>query len=155
MKKFANLFSKFEDYLSGGLIVLGLSILLLQVIMRYILGLSTTWQDEAARYFIIWGVLLGSAVAIRDNQHIKIDIFYKVVSVTMKKIFNLISNTFVLIFLIIMIFYGLILVKEKYLTGQYSNIGIQLYLIYAILPLSGSLMAIRTLINIFHYKNID
>lgn len=155
MKRLNNLFIKLEDYISGGFIIVGLTILLLQVIMRYFLGLSTTWQDEAARYFIIWGVLLGSAVAIRDNQHIKVDVVYQVFSVTIKNIINILSNIFVLLFLVFMVIYGAILVKDKYLTGEYSNIGIQLFIIYAILPLSGFFMAIRTLGKIIGYKNLD
>lgn len=155
MKRLNNLFIKLEDYISGGFIIVGLTILFLQVIMRYFLGLSTTWQDEAARYFIIWGVLLGSAVAIRDNQHIKVDVVYQVFSVTIKNIINILSNIFVLLFLVFMVIYGAILVKDKYLTGEYSNIGIQLFIIYAILPLSGFFMAIRTLGKIIGYKNLD
>lgn len=155
MKRLNNLFIKLEDYISGGFIIVGLTILFLQVIMRYFLGLSTTWQDEAARYFIIWGVLLGSAVAIRDNQHIKVDVVYQVFSVTIKNIINILSNIFVLLFLVFMVIYGAILVKDKYLTGEYSNIGIQLFIIYAILPLSGFFMAVRTLGKIIGYKNLD
>ncbi|MBO1001808.1 TRAP transporter small permease [Pseudogracilibacillus auburnensis] len=155
MKRLNNLFIKLEDYISGGFIIVGLTILFLQVIMRYFLGLSTTWQDEAARYFIIWGVLLGSAVAIRDNQHIKVDVVYQVFSGTIKNMINILSNIFVLLFLVFMVIYGAILVKDKYLTGEYSNIGIQLFIVYAILPLSGFFMAIRTLGKIIGYKNLD
>lgn len=156
MKKLNNIFIKVEDYLSGGLIVVGLTILFLQVIMRYFLGMSTTWQDEAARYFIIWGVLLGSAVAIRDNQHIKVDVVYQLFKTSVKKLINLAANVFVLMFLLFMVVYGVILVKDKFLTAEYSHIGIQLYLIYTILPLSGLFMAIRTIEKIINFrKSID
>lgn len=139
---------------SGGMIFIGLTLLLVQVIMRYFLGMSTTWQDEAARYFIIWGVLLGSTVAIRDNQHIKVDIFYQLFNELGRKIINLISNFFVLLFLIILIVYGFLLVKDKFLTGQNSHIGVELYFIYLILPLSGIFMAIRTIEKIVRFNKI-
>lgn len=156
MRKVNEIFSKIEDYLSGGLIVTGLTILFMQVIMRYFLNMSTTWQDEAARYFIIWGVLLGSAVAIRDNQHIKVDVVYQLFKTSVKRIINLVANIFVLLFLMFMVVYGIILVKDKFLTSEYSHIGVQLYIIYTILPLSGLFMAIRTIEKIFNFrKSID
>src|SRR5690625_3663529 len=98
MKQFNEWYSKLENYLAGSLIAIGLIILLIQVVMRYFLSLPTTWQDESARYLIIWGVLLGSAVAIRDNQHIKVDVLYEFLSNRWKTIVDIVSNIIVLIF---------------------------------------------------------
>ena len=123
--------------------------------MRYFLSLPTTWQDESARYLIIWGVLLGSAVAIRDNQHIKVDVLYEAVSLKWKKIFNILSNVLVFIFLITMIYFGALLVIAKFKTNELSNIGVPMYIIYSILPLSGSFMAVRTVINLFNIKTLS
>jgi|SRR5699024_7731933 len=153
LKRINLILKNVEDYVSGSLIVIGLIILLAQVIMRYFLGLSTTWQDESARYFIIWGVLLGSAVALRDGQHIRVDVIYQRFSSKWKGFIDILANICIIVFLMFMAIYGFILVKEKYLTGEMSDIGIKIYVIYSILPLSGLFMGIRAITNLINYKN--
>src|SRR5699024_7131032 len=112
MKRLNDILKSIEDYISGGFIITGLMILFVQVLMRYVFNLPTTWQDESARYFIVWGVLLGSAVALRDGQHITIDIVYQSLSDKWKNIINIISNILILLFLILLIVFSLILIKN-------------------------------------------
>jgi len=153
MKRLNDILKSIEDYISGGFIITGLMILFVQVLMRYVFNLPTTWQDESARYFIVWGVLLGSAVALRDGQHITIDIVYQSLSDKWKNIINIISNILILLFLILLIVFSLILIKNKYITGEVTNIGINIYIIYIIFPLSGLLMAYRAITNLLDYKS--
>lgn len=145
MRKVKLMIESLEDWISGLFIVGGLGILFIQVIMRYILDLPTTWHDEVARYLIVWGVLLGSAVAIRDNQHIQVDILYQFFPKSLQKWVNLFAHLITMMFFIFMIYYGFQLVADKMSSGQNSTGEFPLWLIYSILPISGVLMAIRTL----------
>lgn len=158
MKKFIAILESLEDWVSGLLIAAGLGVLFLQVIMRYVLSMPTTWHDEIGRYLIIWGVLIGSAVAIRDNQHIKVDIFYKLLPKGLQKWVNVFAYLITMFFFAFMIIYGYQIVIEKFISGQNSTGGFPLWIIYLILPISGVLMIIRTiakLIGIFINKHED
>lgn len=138
-----------EDWIAGSLLVSGLGVMLYQIFLRYILNHPTTWQDEISRYLVVWGALIGSAVAIRDNEHIKVDVLYQFFPKKIKWITDLFANIVMLAFFAFMVFYGSMLVKEKYITGQSSYSGFSLWIIYLSLPLSGAFMSIQTLVNIF------
>lgn len=142
-------FRSVEDWVSGLLIIGGLSVMLLQVIQRYVFELPTTWQDEISRYLVIWGVLIGSSVALRDNAHIRVEILYQIFPKSVKKWVNLFANLVALIFFLYLIIYGVQLVEQKFQSGQKSYTGLNLWIVYFILPLSGVLMFIRTIILIF------
>src|SRR5690625_539186 len=114
--------------------------------MRYVLDVPTTWHDEIARYLVIWGVLLGSAVALRDNEHIRVEVLYNFLPKSMKKLVNQFANLTILLFFIVMIVYGFQLVETKFVSGENSTSGLlPLWIVYSILPLSGVIMALRTI----------
>ena len=45
----------------------------LQVVLRYAFHQPLSWIEEASRYLFVWIVMLGSAIAFRTGQHIRID----------------------------------------------------------------------------------
>jgi TRAP-type C4-dicarboxylate transport system permease small subunit len=50
-------------------------ILLLQVILRYVFNAALPWPEEAARYGMIWVVLLTGCALVRDRELITVDFF--------------------------------------------------------------------------------
>lgn len=154
MKKIAHIVGRIEDWVSGTLLVGGLSILALQVIMRYIFNMPTTWHDELSRYLVVWGLLLGSAVSLRDNEHIRVEVLYNLFPKSLQRWVNLFANITIFLFFLAMIVYGLQLVETKFSTGELSSSGLlPQWIVYAILPLSGFLMALRTIVQIFQFKS--
>ncbi|NCB52718.1 MAG: TRAP transporter small permease [Clostridia bacterium] len=47
---------------------------ILQVFFRYVLNDSLTWTNEVSRYSFLWVVFVGTAVALKEGDHIVIDI---------------------------------------------------------------------------------
>lgn len=45
-----------------------------QVLTRYLFFYSISWIEELTRFLMIWMVMLGTAVAVRQKQHIVIDV---------------------------------------------------------------------------------
>ncbi|TVP42546.1 MAG: TRAP transporter small permease, partial [Halomonas sp.] len=66
-----------EDYFT--LVVFWALILVvsLQFFTRYVLGDSTTWTEEIARYLLIIVGFAGSAMAVRKGTHIMVEFFYR------------------------------------------------------------------------------
>ena len=48
-----------------------------QFFTRYALNSSASWTEEIARYLLICVVFIALAWAVRDNRHIHVDIFYR------------------------------------------------------------------------------
>lgn len=51
-------------------------ILIMQVVSRYVFNYSFAWVEELARYLIIYMVLVGSALVIKEDEHPRIDFIY-------------------------------------------------------------------------------
>lgn len=49
------------------------SMLVLQVVLRYGFSYSLPWPEEAARYLMIWIVMLSGSLLVRDDQLVRVD----------------------------------------------------------------------------------
>jgi TRAP-type C4-dicarboxylate transport system permease small subunit len=63
-----------ESAVLGGLLLMVVSFLLLQMFGRYVGTSAVGWAEEAARYTYIWLVFLGAGVAVRTRSHILADV---------------------------------------------------------------------------------
>jgi TRAP-type C4-dicarboxylate transport system permease small subunit len=120
-----------------------------QVFTRFILTSPSSFTDELARYLMIWLSMLGAAYVSGQNTHVSIDVFtLKYKASTQLKIKKF---TFVLIILFaffVMIVGGIRLVYISFILGQNSPaLQLPLGLVYAIIPISGTL--------IIYYKIVD
>lgn len=53
------------------------AILFVQVVLRYVFLYSLPWPEEAARYLMIWAVMLGGSLLVKDEQLVAVDFFDK------------------------------------------------------------------------------
>lgn len=51
------------------------AVLFLQVVLRYGFGFSLPWPEEAARYLMIWVVMLAGSLLVKDDQLVRVDFF--------------------------------------------------------------------------------
>ena len=58
---------------SLALLLLAVSICL-QVVARYLFKFSPIWSEELSRLLLIWTVMIGSALSVRDGVHIRVDV---------------------------------------------------------------------------------
>lgn len=150
MNKVNRLWSALEDWISGGLIVIGLAQIFYGVIMRYVFNNPITWVEEISKYFIIWGSFIGAAVALRDDHHIKVDLLYRFFPKQVKKIVSIFANLVGVFFSCFLAYYGTDLLLSKWHIGQRSmDVGVPLWLIYIIFPISGVLLIIRFLEQLY------
>ncbi|WP_287179820.1 TRAP transporter large permease subunit [Mesorhizobium sp.] len=61
------------------LLVFVIGLLLAGVISRYVLSLPIVWIDEAASISFLWLAMLGSAIAIDRNEHLRLTIFLNLI----------------------------------------------------------------------------
>jgi TRAP-type C4-dicarboxylate transport system permease small subunit len=103
------------------------------------------WSEELVREVIIYTTLIGCAAAVKQRKMIKIDASVQLLP-KLKVPLTFFSNTVTLIFSIMMIYLGWNMAVLQYQTHQKTIImQIPLVYLYAILPLMGITMLIRTL----------
>lgn len=63
------------EFVSAVLLVVVIGLLLTGVVSRYVLSLPIVWIDEAASISFLWLAMLGSAIAIDRNEHLRLTLF--------------------------------------------------------------------------------
>ncbi|NBT55997.1 MAG: TRAP transporter small permease [Betaproteobacteria bacterium] len=61
------------SFISGASLSVLAAGVFLQVVMRYVFSYTPFWSEEAFRILLVWCVMAGAAVSVRDNQHIRVD----------------------------------------------------------------------------------
>jgi len=128
--------------------------------------------DATARYFFSTGsialqelewhlfdviILFGIAYTLKENAHVRVDIFYASYSPKVKAIVNLISSLFfILPFSFLVIYIGIEFVQMSYAQNEVSSNpgGLEYrYLVKALLPLSFVFLSLQALADVKKYLN--
>jgi len=113
------------------------------VFTRYAMGSQASWTEELARFLLIWIGILGAAYASGQNMHLAIDLLSSKMSKTSHIRQDRIIKIFIILFAIaILVIGGTRLIYISHTLGQTSpSLQIPMTVVYAVLPLSGLLIA--------------
>lgn len=136
--------SFFEDWTLFITVMVALLSLFVNVVLRYGFNYSLAWSEELVREVIIYTTLIGSSAAIKNRSMIKIDALVQLVP-RLKAPLGYFSNFVTLVFAGMMLYYGWLMAVLQVTTHQKTIIlRIPLVYLYALLPLMGGMMFIRT-----------
>ena len=135
----------FEDWTLFIAVFVALIAMFFNVVLRYGFNYSLAWSEELVREVIIYTTFIGCSAAIKNRSMIKIDALVQLVP-KLKIPLNYISNLATLIFALMMLYYGWKIAALQAATYQKTIImQIPLVYLFAILPLMGGMMFIRTI----------
>lgn len=130
---------KAVEWVIAALVALMSVLVLLQIINRAILNASLTWSEEIVNYSMIWIALLGACLLIRNNGHMAVDNFLKMLKGVPKTIATLISVALQVAFIVLM-FLG-ILEFLPTAAQQFSPVlRLDMAVVYSIFLISSVLM---------------
>jgi TRAP-type C4-dicarboxylate transport system permease small subunit len=105
---------------AAALLLLGCTLLaLLEVVRRYVFGVSFEWQQDAVTFFILSGVFLFFGIAQRREQHLTVTLFLELMDKVgprvrhAAEIIRAIVLIFSLLFLIAVVWWGVPEVLES------------------------------------------
>ncbi|WP_235295853.1 TRAP transporter small permease [Portibacter marinus] len=121
-----------------------------QVFSRYVVGQSSSFTEEFARFSLIWLSILGAAYLNGKRAHLSMDyLIKKLEGEALKRRMRMIEILMMLFALIVMVIGGGNLVYITFILGQQSPaMGISLGFIYSIVPISGLLIMFYSIYNI-------
>ena len=153
--KLSRYYCAFEEWASGLLLFIGLSLIMVNVTLRYVWGTPDSLYDEFSVYFVVWGTFMGMSVALRSNHHIKVDMFYDMMPRRMKRYVSIFAHGLGFLFCVFYTYYGILLVMDYYQTGQGSTDStFPLWIVNLIMPVSGIMFGGRFLQKLlFMFKN--
>ena len=152
MKKFIycihRVFAFVEDWSLFITVMVALLVAIANVVLRKATSdVNLYWSDEVVRKTIFFTTYVGSIAAIRNRALIRIDALPQLFPL-MKKPLTLFGHVGVLVFAGVMIYLGYSLTEVVY-HDQYArtaSLQIPEWYFYAVLPVMGVMMFIRTLI---------
>ena len=125
-----------------------------QVYSRYVLQNSSSVTEEIARYLMIWIGILGAAYASGQQEHLAINILPPKLNERNRIRLRIGINILIILFAVsALIIGGGNLVYISYLLGQTSAaLNLPLSVVYAVLPISGILIIVYKLNEVFKPK---
>jgi TRAP-type C4-dicarboxylate transport system permease small subunit len=118
-----------------------------QVFTRFVLSDPSSFTEELARYLLIWVGLLGAAYAAGRNMHLALDLLQTKLSGQKARVMQIVIELIVLAFAVaVLLVGGSRLVYVMLRLGQTSPaLGIALGYVYAVVPISGLVIAFYSL----------
>jgi TRAP-type C4-dicarboxylate transport system permease small subunit len=136
----------FLDRASLILIVIMVLLVWMQVFMRYLLNFSPFWIEAAARYMMIWSLLMASAVLVGSDGHVRVDFIQQLYSPTVDKVISLVLSLAILVFLLVYTVFGMEAALDQW-TVRDGSIRISMFWPFIIVPISGILMILNLLVR--------
>jgi TRAP-type C4-dicarboxylate transport system permease small subunit len=116
------------------------SIVLLQVVMRYVVNAPLAWSDEFARYQLVWLTFLGGGFAYRLRMHIAVDAVAELLEkrdlVSTRTVLETVTHAIMLVFAVVLIVAGWELVDSTW-NRTTPSLGWPMGAVYLAVPLSG------------------
>jgi TRAP-type C4-dicarboxylate transport system permease small subunit len=135
----------FEDWTLFISVIVALVALFVNVVLRYGFNYSLAWSEELVREVIIYTTFIGCSAAVKNRSMIKIDASVQLLP-KLKMPLTYFSNFVIMVFAVMMIYYGALMVEMQHRTQQTTIImEIPYVVLYSILPLMGTMMLIRAI----------
>ena len=141
-KKLVNILEK----ICGVLMIAMVTLLISQVITRYILQGSLLWASEMAVWLFVWITYFGAVILFINKKHIVVDIVSSILPKKINDVLELISSIIVLIFLCIL-FYQSLPVVSSYAKQTATSIEVSKKYLFSALSVSSMLMIIASVFS--------
>lgn len=151
MGKITNTYDRLEEYLLVISLALSVIIVFLQIIMRSLFNFSLSWTEELSRYIFIWQTWLGTSVALKYDQHIKVELIFSFVKNTkLQRGIKVLADIIWFAFSLFLTFNGFKLTESMISRNALSSgMRIPLAFVYVVLPISSLLICFRLIPRIY------
>lgn len=128
--------------------LLGLMVLLAggQIILRNLLDFSILGIDPFLRMLVLWVALLGAVAASRENRHISIDLFSRLLSPRALARVRIVTEAFTVTVCVLLAWHAARFVASERESGDMLTALIPMWVAQLILPLAFALIALRYLL---------
>lgn len=133
-----------------------LLVVIIQILSRYF-PYDFIWTEELSRYLFVYSIVTAAPLALRKQEFIRVDLLIERLSDRVRKIYESVISTMILLFSIVLFIYGIQLVSLG--SDFYApTLGFSMSYTYAAVPLLAVLLMIYSVVYIidqFTGKNQD
>ncbi len=118
-------------------------VMCVQVMLRYVFSAPFPWAEELSRYFFIWIVYLGAAIASRRAAHLEVDYFVRHLPPKLQSRIRWLFMWVVTVFLLFICGKGVELAATFMMAPSYTMEWLPQGIVYAGIPLGAVLMVVN------------
>jgi TRAP-type C4-dicarboxylate transport system permease small subunit len=117
------------------------------VVMRYFLNAPVAWVDEFVGYLLVASVMLAAADALRQGEHIAVDILTERLSLSGRRITALAGFVAVALAAALLTVEGVDMVEFSHMVGLLSNghLAVPMWIPQVVVPIGAGLMGIAAI----------
>ena len=123
------------------------------VVSRYLFSYSFAWIEELTRYLMIWAAYLGAVALFKDDDHIRMDLFYSKLSKRQRAILDLIFGFAQIVFLVFLTILGVQYSNSVRLFAVETLNNLSMGWVTLIIPISSVLMVVIIFYNFIRTVN--
>jgi TRAP-type C4-dicarboxylate transport system permease small subunit len=117
------------------------------VITRYVFSYSINWAEELSRYLMVWTAFLGAGLAMREGQHVAIELLHDYLPKPSRAYFKAIIGLLMISFMTILVYLGFQYAFES-MEQKSAVLRWPMGIIYMAVPI-GALLFIIHLVFVF------
>lgn len=136
------------ELLCNGMLLVMTAVIAMLILSRNFLGFSFSWSEELTRFLLVWLSMLGAAVLLRRDDHIKLELLTDYLTPRLRIGLSLLLRLLVLGFLCILLYESWLVANARAVTHA-PALGISMRIPYLALPAGATLMVLFTLVNIW------
>lgn len=145
MARIMRMLDKLEEVLMVGGMIIAVSIIFFQIILRFVFNTAIPWIEELARYLFIYFTWIGASAAILTDKHIRVEMFQEKFP-NGKKYLEIASTLICLGIALFMFVNGWqLLLKMSKFSAVSPTMKIPMWICYMAIPVGGFLMSIKYL----------
>ena len=155
MRRIERVFVRSLEWWAGLLLVAMVVVVTAGVFYRYVLNAALIWYDEFASYLLVWLTFYGAVLASYHDAHIGFDTVVHRLAPLPRRAVEVLSNLCILAFHLILFAYGIVLTRSMGDETAVSLPWVRMAWIYSVLPVSGALMLLFTLVRMVrHWRGL-
>ncbi len=122
-----------------------LIVVLLGVFFRYVMGDPFQWTEELARFLMLWGAFLAMNLAMRSEEHIKIDFVIKSIPRAVQSAVGILVDLLVGCFLVYLTIKGIHIASGAFMTAM--SMDFSMSWIYFSVPVGAFFTLVQLILN--------
>lgn len=119
-----------------------------QIITRYFFNSPSTISEELVTYSFTWLSILSAAYVVGKRGHLAMAFFVSKFKGKSRVLFDLFSEVLIVGTAVLLLIYGGYVMALENSSQLTASLGISMGLMYTVLPISGVLMSLYSLLNI-------
>ena len=119
-----------------------------QILVRYLFNRPSTMSEELLTYAFAWLALLAAAYMFGKRGHMRMGFLADKAEESLRQGLELVSECLIFCFAAIVMIYGGVQITSLTMGQKTASLGIPMGCVYSIVPISGILILIYSILNI-------